>query len=423
MKHYNSMNPAELRQEYEAVLASYEQWKDLGLRLNMARGKPGAEQLDTMEGLLTVLNSTQQCRVDGIDARNYGELSGLPCAKRFWAELLGCDAEQVFVGGNASLTLMYNVINIAWCHGLVNSKKPWCKLDKVKFLCPVPGYDRHFTITGSFGIEMIPVPMTDEGPDMEMVEELVKDPAVKGIWCVPKYSNPDGIIYSSNVVHRMAALHPAAKDFVVMWDNAYCVHEFDGEFVPFEDILTLCAEAGNPNMAIEFASTSKLTYPGAGISVLATSRESLKYLEKLLSVQMISADKLNQLRHVLYMKDKETTLQIAKRHGDILRPKFRTVLDMMERELAPRGLGWWRRPTGGYFVSYYGVEGTAKRILELCAQAGVVMTAAGATYPYGNDPMNSNIRIAPSLPPVKELEQAMEIFCLCVRLAALEKLL
>ncbi len=423
MQRYDSMSVEALRQEYADVVAGLEEWKSRGLRLNMARGKPSAQQLDVMEGLLTILSSTEQCRVDGIDARNYGELSGLPCAKKLWAEVLGCSPEQIFVGGNASLTLMYNVINIAWCHGLVNSEKPWCKLDKVKFLCPVPGYDRHFTITGSFGIEMIPVPMKDDGPDMDMIEELVADPAVKGIWCVPKYSNPDGIIYSSQVVHRMAALRPAARDFLIMWDNAYCVHEFDGPFVPFEDILSLCAAAGNPNMVVEFASTSKLTFPGAGISVLAASQESLKYLEKHLSVQMISADKLNQLRHVLYMKNKETTLEIAKKHGDILRPKFHAVLDIMERELAPRGLGWWRRPTGGYFVSYYGVEGTAKRILELCAQSGVVMTAAGATYPYGNDPQNSNIRIAPSLPPVKELEQAMEIFCLCVRQAALEKLL
>lgn len=421
MQRYDSMTRQELEQEYAGVMGELEKLGALGLKLNMARGKPSSMQLDTMAGLMTALTDMEQCHVDGIDARNYGELSGLPCAKKLWAELLGCRPEQTFVGGNASLTLMYNVISIAWCHGLVNSDKPWCREEKVKFLCPVPGYDRHFTITGSFGIEMIPVPMTDEGPDMDVVEELVKDPAVRGIWCVPKYSNPDGIIYSDRTVSRMASMKPAAKDFLIMWDNAYCIHEFDGEFVPFKDILAECAQAGNPNMVVEFASTSKITFPGAGISVMAANQEQLKYIEKHMGVQMISADKLNQLRHVLFLKDKENTLKVAKIHGDILRPKFHMVLDVMERELAPRGLGTWRKPTGGYFVSYYGVEGTAKRILELCAKVGVVMTAAGATYPYGKDPKNSNIRIAPSLPPVAELEQAMEVFCLCVRAAALEK--
>lgn len=420
---YEDMTREAMKQELSLVTAQLDKFKELGLKLNMARGKPGADQLDTVAGLLTVLNDSSQCKVDGIDARNYGELAGLPCARKLWAELLGCRPEQTFVGGNASLTLMYNVISIAYCHGLLHSQRPWCREEKVKFLCPVPGYDRHFSITGSFDIEMIPVPMTEEGPDMDLVEELVKDPEVKGIWCVPKYSNPDGIIYSHDVVHRMAAMHPTAPDFVIMWDNAYCIHEFDGPFVEFEDIIDLCEKAGNPDMVVEFASTSKITFPGAGISVMAASEANQKYLQKYFSVQMISADKLNQLRHVLYLKDKATALEVARRHGEILRPKFKAVLDMMDRELAPRGLGWWRRPTGGYFVSYYGLEGTAKRTLQLCAEAGVVMTAAGATYPYGKDPSDSNIRIAPSLPPVAELEQAMEIFCLCVRRAALEKLM
>ena len=423
MERYENLCPEALARELETVSAALASWKSRNLKLNMARGKPGADQLDTVAGLLTVLQDSSQCKVDGMDARNYGELAGLPCARKLWAELLGCRPEQTFVGGNASLTLMYNVISIAYTHGLLHSERPWCREEKVKFLCPVPGYDRHFSITGSFGIEMISVPMTDAGPDMDLVEELVKDPAVKGIWCVPKYSNPDGITYSCETIRRMAGMHPAAKDFVIMWDNAYCIHEFDGPFVPFEDILSLCQQAGNPDMVVEFASTSKITFPGAGISVLATSEANLAYIQKHLGVQMISADKLNQLRHVLYLKDKETTLQVAKRHGEILYPKFRVVLDTMDRELEPRGLGWWRRPTGGYFVSYYGPEGTAKRILELCAQNGVVMTAAGATYPYGNDPRNSNIRIAPSLPPVEELTQAMEIFCLCVRQATLEKMM
>lgn len=423
MQRYETLSMEALEQEYQSVVAALSAWRERGVKLNMARGKPGAAQLDTVSGLLTVLNSAEQCMVDGMDARNYGELAGLPCARKLWAELLGCRPEETFVGGNASLTLMHTVISIAYCNGLLNSEKPWCKLDKIKFLCPAPGYDRHFAITKSFGVEMITIPMTDEGPDMDMVEELVKDPAVKGIWCVPKYSNPDGIVYSETVTRRLASMKPAAPDFLIMWDNAYCIHEFDGPFVEFPDIISLCREAGNPNMVVEFASTSKITFPGAGISVLATSTEQLAHLMKYLGVQMISADKLNQLRHVLYLKDKATTLEVARRHGDILRPKFRMVLDIMERELSPRGLGTWRKPTGGYFVSYYGPEGTAKRALELCAQTGVVMTGAGATYPYGKDPHDSNVRIAPSLPPVEELEQAMEIFCLCVRQAALEKLM
>ncbi|MBE6944544.1 MAG: aminotransferase class I/II-fold pyridoxal phosphate-dependent enzyme [Ruminococcaceae bacterium] len=423
MERYETLSMEALEQEYQSVVAALSAWRDRGVKLNMARGKPSAAQLDTVSGLLTVLNSAEQCKVDGMDARNYGELAGLPCARKLWAELLGCRPEETFVGGNASLTLMHTVISIAYCNGLLNSEKPWCKLDQIKFLCPAPGYDRHFAITKSFGVEMITIPMTDEGPDMDMVEELVKDPTVKGIWCVPKYSNPDGIVYSETVIRRLASMKPAAPDFLIMWDNAYCIHEFDGPFVEFPDIISLCREAGNPNMVVEFASTSKITFPGAGISVLATSVEQLAHLMKYLGVQMISADKLNQLRHVLYLKDKATTLEVARRHGDILRPKFRMVLDIMERELAPRGLGTWRKPTGGYFVSYYGPDGTAKRALELCAQTGVVMTGAGATYPYGKDPHDSNVRIAPSLPPVEELEQAMEIFCLCVRQAALEKLM
>ncbi len=423
MERYETLSMEALEQEYQSVVAALSAWRDRGVKLNMARGKPSAAQLDTVSGLLTVLNSAEQCKVDGMDARNYGELAGLPCARKLWAELLGCRPEETFVGGNAGLTLMHTVISIAYCNGLLNSEKPWCKLDQIKFLCPAPGYDRHFAITKSFGVEMITIPMTDEGPDMDMVEELVKDPTVKGIWCVPKYSNPDGIVYSETVTRRLASMKPAAPDFLIMWDNAYCIHEFDGPFVEFPDIISLCREAGNPNMVVEFASTSKITFPGAGISVLATSVEQLAHLMKYLGVQMISADKLNQLRHVLYLKDKATTLEVARRHGDILRPKFRMVLDIMERELAPRGLGTWRKPTGGYFVSYYGPEGTAKRALELCAQTGVVMTGAGATYPYGKDPHDSNVRIAPSLPPVEELEQAMEIFCLCVRQAALEKLM
>jgi len=298
-----------------------------------------------------------------------------------------------------------------------------CREETVKFLCPSPGYDRHFRITESFGAELITVPMTSTGPDMDLVEELVKDPAVKGIWCVPKYSNPDGITYSDETVARFANLKPAAPDFTIMWDNAYCVHEFAGDFVPFKDIISLCAAAGRPNMVYEFASTSKITFPGAGISVMASSEENIRYMTKLMGVQMISYDKVNQLRHVKYLKNKAHTLELMKRHAALMAPKFRVVLEALAAQIEPYGFACWNKPTGGYFVSLYTMPGTAKRALQLCAEAGVTMTGAGATYPYGIDPDDSNIRIAPSLPPVEELKKAMEVFCTCLKLAALEKLL
>ena len=420
---YKDRTHEELKQELASAQAAYEALKAQNLKLNMARGKPGKEQLDQVSDLLTILHSPEQCMCDGMDVRNYGELSGLPSAKRLFADILGCKPEECFVGGSASLTLMYDAVSKAVTHGMLHSEKPWCKLDSVKWLCPAPGYDRHFKITQSFGFEMITVPMTPTGPDMDLVEQLVKDPAVKGMWCVPKYSNPDGIIYSDETVHRIANMKPAAKDFMLMWDNAYCVHEFDGDFVPFEDILTLCREAGNPDMVFEFASTSKITFPGAGISVMACSEANQAYMQKLMGIQMISYDKVNELRHVLYLKDKETTLVLMKKHAQVLAPKFRCVLEKLDTQIAPLGIATWQRPKGGYFVSVNTEPGLAKRTLALCKEAGVVMTGAGATFPYGIDPQDSNIRIAPSLPPVHELEQAMEIFCTSLKLAALEKLL
>ena len=422
MMKYADMTAAERRTEYAAVKAAFEERKALGLKLNMARGKPGKAQLDLVSDILTVLNSPDQCVSDGIDVRNYGDLSGIPAAKRLFADILGCKMEECFIGGNASLNLMYDTISKAFTHGLLHSEQPWCKLDKVKWLCPAPGYDRHFKITEAFGCEMITVPMTPTGPDMDLVEQLVKDGAVKGMWCVPKYSNPDGIIYSAETVRRIAALKPAAPDFTVMWDNAYCVHEFDGDFVPFDDIIALCREAGNPDMVYEYASTSKITLPGAGISVMASSVANIAYMEKHLTVQTISYDKVNQLRHVLYLKDKAHTLELMQRHAQIMLPKFRCVLDYLEREIAPAGIAQWQKPKGGYFVSVNTLPGLAKRTLALCKEAGVTMTGAGATFPYGVDPSDSNTRIAPSLPPVEELEKAMEIFCASLKLAALEQL-
>ena len=420
---YRSMSRSEQMEELQKQQANLEALKAKGLKLDMSRGKPGKAQLDLVSDILTVLTDPADCIVDGTDVRNYGILAGLPAAKALFADVLGCKPEECFIGGTASLTLMYDTIAKAYTHGLLHSEKPWCKLDKVKFLCPAPGYDRHFKITESFGFELITVEMTPDGPDMDQVEELVKDPEVKGIWCVPKYSNPDGIIYSEETVRRFAHLKPAAPDFVLMWDNAYCVHEFDGDYVPFPDIISLCREAGNPDMVFEYASTSKITFPGAGISVMAASEANQKYMQKLLGVQMISYDKVNQLRHVKYLKNKEGTIAVMKKHAGVLGPKFKMVLDTLEREIAPLGIAEWQKPKGGYFVSVNTMDGIAKRTLALCKEAGVVMTSAGATFPYGKDPRDRNIRVAPSLPPVSELEQAMEVFCVSMKIAALEKLL
>ena len=422
MSAYARMSAEERRAEYAKVQKTYQELKGLGLQLNMARGKPGKAQLDLVSDIFDLMQRPEDYVSDGIDVRNYGELAGLPAARRLFADILGCRPEQVFVGGCASLQLMYDTVSKAYTHGLLRSPRPWCREETVKWLCPSPGYDRHFKVTESFGFELITIPMTDEGPDMDAVEEAVKDPAVKGMWCVPKYSNPDGIIYSEETIRRIAALRPAAPDFTVMWDNAYCIHEFEGEYVPFPDILSLCAEAGNPDMVVEFASTSKITLPGAGISCFACSEANMAYLEKLLTVQIISFDKVNQQRHVLYLKDKAHTLALMRRHAAIMAPKFRCVADALEREIAPLEIASWRRPTGGYFVSLNAMPGTARRTLALCKEAGVTMTGAGATFPYGKDPQDSNIRIAPSLPPVEELEQAMAVLCTCLKLSALEKL-
>ena len=422
MTAYAKMTPQERREEYAALAKKFEDLKALGLKLNMARGKPGKAQLDMVSDIFTLMQKPEDYVSDGIDVRNYGETAGLPAAKRLFAEILDCKPEQVFAGGNSSLQLMYDTISKAYTHGLLHSQRPWCREEKVKWLCPAPGYDRHFKVTESFGFELITIPMTEEGPDMDAVEEAVKDSAVKGIWCVPKYSNPEGVIYSEKTIRRMAALKPAAPDFTIMWDNAYCIHELEGDYVPFPDIISLCAEAGNPDMVFEFASTSKVTLPGSGISCFATSEANLAYMTKLLSIQVISFDKVNQQRHVLYLKDKAHTLELMKCHAAVLAPKFRAVLDTLDREVAPTETASWRHPKGGYFISLNAMPGTAKRTLALCKEAGVTMTGAGATFPYGKDPQDSNIRIAPSLPPVEELQQAAEVFCTCLKMAALEKL-
>ena len=423
MATYACRSRAELLNEYAKLTARFADLKQQGLKLDMSRGKPSKLQLDLVSDMLTILTDPAECIIDGNDSRNYGDLAGLKCAREYWADVLGCKPEQTFVGGNASLSLMYDLIARAYTHGLVDSERPWCKEERVKFLCPSPGYDRHFRITEHFGFELVTVPMTPCGPNMDVVEELVQDPLVKGIWCVPKYSNPQGYSYDSATINRFANLKPAAPDFTIMWDNAYCVHEFMGEFQPFEDIISLCEAAGKPNMVYEFASTSKITFPGAGISVMASSVENIKYMIKLISTQTISYDKINQLRHVKYLKNREHTIELMKKHAEIMRPKFHMVLKMLRAELTNKGVAHWHLPTGGYFVCVAAMPGTAKRTLELCKCAGVTLTEAGATYPYGVDPHDSMIRIAPSLPPIEELEKAMKVFCTCLKLATLEKYL
>ena len=422
MMKYTEMTARQRQAEYDAVLTDYEKQKALGLKLNMARGKPSTEQLDMVMDMCSVLVKPEDFVSDGIDSRNYGNVDGLPAAKALFADILGCKPEQCFVGGNASLQLMYDAISKAYTHGLLHSEKPWSKLEKVKWLCPAPGYDRHFKVTQTFGAELITVPMTADGPDMDRVEELIQDPAVKGMWNVPKYSNPEGVVYSDETIRRIASMKPAAPDFMLMWDNAYCIHEFDCDYVEFPDIISLCAKYGNADMVYEFASTSKVTFPGAGVGVMASSADNIAYFSKLINIQTIGFDKINQLRHVLFLKDKAHTLALMKQHAAILAPKFHAVLDALDKEIAPLGIAGYKRPVGGYFISVDTMPGCAKRTLALCKEAGVTMTGAGATFPYGKDPQDSNIRIAPSLPPVAELEQAIAVFCTCLKLAALEKL-
>ena len=420
MKAYSQMSKTERQAALAAAEADYEALRELGLSLNIARGKPGREQLGLVSPMMDLLRSDSDYLCDGIDVRNYGNLEGLPACRKLFADLLGVRPEQVFVGGNASLLLMYQVIAAAFLSGVRG--EPWSRAEKVRWLCPAPGYDRHFKISESFGMELVTVPMTPEGPDMDLVEELIRDEAVKGMWCVPKFSNPDGIVYSEETVRRIAAMKPAAEDFLLMWDNAYCVHEFATDFIPFPDILSACESVGNGDMVFEFASTSKITFPGAGVSCFACSEKNLARMVKLLTVQIISYDKVNQLRHVRYLKDREGVLALMRKHAGILAPKFACVLGMLEREIAPLGIASWEKPVGGYFISVNVLPGTAMETWRLCRDAGLTLTKAGASYPYGKDPQDSNIRVAPTLPPVGQLEQAMQIFCAAMKLAALRKL-
>lgn len=422
---YNDMSKEELLALKESLNKEYAEAKAKGLALDMSRGKPSAKQLDVSLGLLDTINSSSDLKtLDGTDCRNYGVLDGIPEAKKLMADMMGTTPDHVIVYGNASLNIMYDQISRAYTHGILGNT-PWCKLDKVKFLCPVPGYDRHFAITERFGIEMINIPMSESGPDMGMVEEYVSnDASVKGIWCVPKYSNPQGYTYSEETVKRMAALKPAAEDFRIFWDNAYVIHDlYDDNKDEIADIISECEKAGNPDMVFEFASTSKVSFPGSGIAALATSANNIADIKKQLTIQTIGHDKLNQLRHVRFFKDINGLKEHMRKHAEFMRPKFEAVESVLEEELGGLGIGSWTEPKGGYFISFEAMDGCAKAIVAKCKEAGVKLTGAGATFPYGKDPKDSNIRIAPSFPTPEEMKQAADLFVLCVKLVSVEKLL
>lgn len=417
MKTYAEMSREELLSEKASLEERYNEFKARGLKLDMSRGKPCKDQLD----LSVALNNVKDYVSDGVDVRNYGMLDGIPSCKKLFADLMGVKPENVIVGPTSSLNLMFDYVSQCYTHGAGST--PWCKLDKVKFLCPVPGYDRHFTILEHFGIEMINVDMKQDGPDMDAIEELVKDPSVKGMFCVPKYSNPQGITFSDDVVRRIAALKPAAEDFRIVWDNAYCVHDLVEDGDKLLNIFDVLPEYGNDDMVVEVCSTSKITFPGAGISAIIASDNNIKMIKSRLNAQIISYDKMNQHRHVVFFGDANGVLNHMKKHAAILKPKFDIVIKTLNEELAGKGIASWFAPKGGYFISLDVMDGCAKRVGELCKEAGVTLTSVGATYPYGKDPNNKNIRIAPSFPPVDELSLAAELLCICTRLAAAEKLL
>ena len=425
MKAYKEMTTEELQALRADLHAEYKEYQSRHLELNMARGKPGADQLNLSMGMMDVLSSSDDLTCeDGTDCRNYGVLDGIAEAKQLIADMMEVNIDNIIIYGNSSLNVMYDTVARAMTHGIMGNT-PWCKLDKVKFLCPVPGYDRHFAITQYFGVEMINIPMHADGPDMDMIEKLVaEDDAIKGIWCVPKYSNPTGNSYSDEVVRRFARLKPAAKDFRIFWDNAYGIHHlYDDVQDELIEILDECKKAGNPDMVYKFASTSKISFPGSGIAALATSHNNMEDIKKQLTIQTIGHDKVNQLRHVRFFGDINGMKEHMRLHANILRPKFEMVLNIFREELGGLEIGSWIEPKGGYFISFDALPGCAKSIVSRCKKAGVILTGAGATYPYGKDPDDSNIRIAPSYPPVADLEIATRLFCLCVKLVSVDQIL
>ncbi len=422
MADYFAMEAQQLLEEQQLLRTEYQKYRNLGLALDMSRGKPCTEQLDLSKEMLQMDNYTGET---GFDARNYGLLEGMPEARRFFADLLDVEKNEVIVGGNSSLQLMYYLIDLGWRQGFVDSPRPWRHYNAMKFLCPVPGYDRHFRVTEYFGFQMINIPMTENGPDMDMVEELVrKDDTIKGMWCVPVYSNPDGYCYSDETVERLAKMQTAAPDFKLIWDNAYIVHHLTDEACTCPNILTECKKAGCPERPLIFCSTSKITYPGAGVAALAGSERNIQYIIKNMEPMIISFDKMNQLRHVQFLKNKQGVLEHMKKHRAILEPKFELVKSTFSQQLSPCGdIARWTNPKGGYFISLYVRDGCAKRVAQLCKDAGLTLTGAGAAYPYGLDPKDEHLRIAPTYPKLAELQTASQLLTICVRLATVELLL
>lgn len=419
----SQMNKEQLICFKNETQALYDNFKAQKLCLNMARGNPCKEQLELSVDMLSLFNDGNFVSENGIDVRNYGMLDGIPEAKELFSDMIGVDDDEVIIFGNSSLNAMFWAVQTAFNKGILGCT-PWSQYDKIKFLCPVPGYDRHFKVTEFFGIEMINIPMTKTGPDMDIIEKLVaEDDSVKGIWCVPQYSNPDGISYSDETVKRFANLHPAAKDFRIFWDNAYCIHHLTDNPVMILNILDEAKKAENEDIVYIFGSTSKITFPGAGVAVMGASRKNVEELKKHLGISIISYDKMNQLRHVKFFGSFENMCKHMKKHKAIIAPKFELVCKTLEKYIAPLGIGSWTNPEGGYFISFNAMKGCAKRIVKLCSEAGVTLTGAGATFPYGIDPDDRNIRLAPTYPPMEDLEKAMELFVICVKLASAEKLL